>query len=128
MVIHLVGIHFSRSEKLLIGLFRLIFDTVTYSMALWANQQDTTFWGQIYMTYFALPHLRRTGGKILVIASAASWLPYPREIIYNVSHAFLIYPVSAIYIRFVIKLYTSVRFFFSKVLDYTCFLFLANPA
>jgi short-subunit dehydrogenase len=61
---------------------------MTNGMFCGQNQQDTTFWGQVYMTYFALPHLRRTSGKILVIASAASWLPYPREIIYNVSVIF----------------------------------------
>jgi short-subunit dehydrogenase len=44
---------------------------------------DTTFWGYVYMTHYALPHLRRSSGKILVMASVASWLPYPRQSIYN---------------------------------------------
>jgi len=44
---------------------------------------DTDFWGPIYMTHFALPELRRTKGKIMVIASIGSWLPHPREAIYN---------------------------------------------
>ncbi|KAG0558653.1 hypothetical protein KC19_10G043700 [Ceratodon purpureus] len=44
---------------------------------------DTDFWGPVYMTYFALPHLRRTYGKILVTASVGSYIAFPRESIYN---------------------------------------------
>lgn len=44
---------------------------------------DTDFWGPVNMTYFALPHLRQTHGKIMVVASIGSWLPHPREAIYN---------------------------------------------
>ncbi|KAJ7545885.1 hypothetical protein O6H91_08G014900 [Diphasiastrum complanatum] len=48
---------------------------------------DITFWGDVYPTYYALPHLRRTRGKILVTASVASWLPYPRMSMYNSAKA-----------------------------------------
>ncbi|KMS97505.1 hypothetical protein BVRB_5g126480 isoform B [Beta vulgaris subsp. vulgaris] len=39
---------------------------------------DINFWGSVYITQFAIPHLKRTGGKIIVMSSSASWLPTPR--------------------------------------------------
>ncbi|KAJ7553392.1 hypothetical protein O6H91_06G096100 [Diphasiastrum complanatum] len=48
---------------------------------------DVTFWGDVYPTYFALPHLRLSRGKIVVTASAAAWLPYPRMSMYNAAKA-----------------------------------------
>ncbi|CAN1242260.1 11-beta-hydroxysteroid dehydrogenase 1B [Linum perenne] len=50
-------------------------------------EQDTNFWGSAYITRFAIPHLRETAGKIIAIASAASWLPEPMTSIYNASKA-----------------------------------------
>ncbi|KAK4569104.1 hypothetical protein RGQ29_004483 [Quercus rubra] len=38
---------------------------------------DINFWGSVYTTRFALPHLRESRGKIIVLASS-SWLPTPR--------------------------------------------------
>ena len=46
--------------------------------------QDVDFWGYIYPTFYALPHLKRTHGKIIVNASVTAWQPYPRMSIYNV--------------------------------------------
>ncbi|EEF51747.1 11-beta-hydroxysteroid dehydrogenase A [Ricinus communis] len=51
---------------------------------------DTNFWGSAYITHFAVPYLRGTRGKIIVIASSASWLPSPRFSIYNASKAALV--------------------------------------
>lgn len=51
---------------------------------------DINFWGSIYTTQFALPHLRKTKGKITVVAAAAGWLPMPRLSIYCASKAALI--------------------------------------
>ncbi|KAL4634514.1 hypothetical protein ACB092_04G205100 [Castanea dentata] len=45
---------------------------------------DINFWGSIYTTRFALPHLRESRGKIIVLASS-SWLPTPRMSFYNAS-------------------------------------------
>ncbi|CAI0548106.1 unnamed protein product [Linum tenue] len=45
---------------------------------------DINFWGSVYSSYFAIPHLRETHGKIVVISSCASWLPAPRMSFYNV--------------------------------------------
>ncbi|KAL5543858.1 hypothetical protein UlMin_007642 [Ulmus minor] len=50
---------------------------------------DTNFWGSAYTTRFAVPHLKNSRGKIIVLSSAASWLPTPRFSIYNASKAAL---------------------------------------
>lgn len=51
---------------------------------------ETNFWGSVYTTRFAIPHLRNSNGKIVVISSAASWLPAPRMAVYNASKAALL--------------------------------------
>ncbi|XP_021908862.1 11-beta-hydroxysteroid dehydrogenase-like 2 [Carica papaya] len=51
---------------------------------------DTNFWGVIYATYFAIPHLRKNKGKIIVTASYAGRFPLPGTSIYNASKAALI--------------------------------------
>lgn len=51
---------------------------------------DVTFWGSVYPTYYALPHLKRSSGRIVVTASAAGWLPMPRMSIYNAAKAAVI--------------------------------------
>ncbi|KAI3766028.1 hypothetical protein L2E82_16076 [Cichorium intybus] len=48
---------------------------------------DINFWGYVYMTYLSIPHLRKSKGKIIVIASSASWMPAPRMSFYNASKA-----------------------------------------
>ncbi|KAF5743678.1 11-beta-hydroxysteroid dehydrogenase-like 4A [Tripterygium wilfordii] len=48
---------------------------------------DINFWGSAYCTHFAVPHLKKTKGKIVVIASTASWSPTPGLNIYNASKA-----------------------------------------
>ncbi|XP_058200857.1 11-beta-hydroxysteroid dehydrogenase 1A-like isoform X2 [Rhododendron vialii] len=44
---------------------------------------NTNFWGSVYCTRFAIPHLRKSRGKIIVIASIAQWSPIPRLSIYS---------------------------------------------
>ncbi|CAH2065077.1 unnamed protein product [Thlaspi arvense] len=48
---------------------------------------DINFWGTTYITYFAIPHLRKSKGKIIVIASAAAKLPMPLLSVYAVRQA-----------------------------------------
>lgn len=55
--------------------------------------QDINFWGSVYTTRLALPHLKESRGKIVAFASSASWLPAPRMSIYNVSNVILRYIV-----------------------------------
>ncbi|PIA51021.1 hypothetical protein AQUCO_01100085v1 [Aquilegia coerulea] len=50
---------------------------------------DVNFWGSIYSTQFALPHLKKSKGKILVIGSASAWLYGPYISIYSASKAAL---------------------------------------
>ncbi|XP_078447545.1 11-beta-hydroxysteroid dehydrogenase 1A-like isoform X2 [Wolffia australiana] len=50
---------------------------------------DINFWGLVYPTHFALEHLKKSRGKILVTSSVASWLPMPRMSFYNASKAAL---------------------------------------
>ncbi|KAL5795313.1 hypothetical protein ACOSQ2_000133 [Xanthoceras sorbifolium] len=51
---------------------------------------STNFWGSIYGTHFAVPHLRKSKGKIIVIASIVGWLPTPKLSFYNATKAALI--------------------------------------
>ncbi|KAK2984706.1 hypothetical protein RJ640_014043 [Escallonia rubra] len=49
-----------------------------------APAMDINFWGYVYTTHFAVPHLRRSRGKIIAIASSAAWLNVPRLSFYGV--------------------------------------------
>ncbi|KAB1217490.1 11-beta-hydroxysteroid dehydrogenase 1B [Morella rubra] len=51
---------------------------------------DINFWGSVYTTRLALPHLKESRGKIVALASSASWLPAPRMSIYNASKAAMV--------------------------------------
>ncbi|XP_027343771.1 11-beta-hydroxysteroid dehydrogenase 1B-like [Abrus precatorius] len=51
---------------------------------------ETNFWGSVYTTRFALPHLRKSRGKIVAMSSADSWMPAPRRNVYNASKAALV--------------------------------------
>ncbi|PWA80698.1 glucose/ribitol dehydrogenase [Artemisia annua] len=48
------------------------------------------FWGSVYPTHFAIPHLMKTKGKIVVNASAGGILNPPKANFYNASKAALI--------------------------------------
>ncbi|XP_044501921.1 11-beta-hydroxysteroid dehydrogenase A-like isoform X2 [Mangifera indica] len=48
---------------------------------------DINFWGSLYVTHLAVPHLRKSKGKIVVISSTAGWFPTPRLSFYNASKA-----------------------------------------
>ncbi|XP_042482360.1 11-beta-hydroxysteroid dehydrogenase A-like [Macadamia integrifolia] len=51
---------------------------------------NVNFWGSIYPTYFAIPHLKKYKGKIIVNASVAGWMIAPRANVYAASKAALI--------------------------------------
>ncbi|KAI3933236.1 hypothetical protein MKW92_016226 [Papaver armeniacum] len=51
---------------------------------------DVNFWGSIYTTHFAIPHLLKSKGRIVVIASVLGWFPGPRLSLYSASKAALI--------------------------------------
>ncbi|XP_065872951.1 11-beta-hydroxysteroid dehydrogenase A-like isoform X2 [Euphorbia lathyris] len=52
-----------------------------------ASAMDINFWGSVYSSYFAIPYLKTTKGKMIVIASFASCLPLPRMSLYSASKA-----------------------------------------
>ncbi|XP_054804464.1 11-beta-hydroxysteroid dehydrogenase A-like [Prosopis cineraria] len=51
---------------------------------------ETNFWGSVYTTRFALPHLKNSKGKIVVMSSVDAWMPAPRRNVYSASKAALI--------------------------------------
>ncbi|WVZ06164.1 hypothetical protein V8G54_019510 [Vigna mungo] len=48
---------------------------------------DVNFWGAVNATLFAIPHLKNSEGRIIVIASVCAWFPIPLISIYNASKA-----------------------------------------
>ncbi|CAN8302422.1 unnamed protein product [Cochlearia groenlandica] len=51
---------------------------------------NTNFWGPVYATHFAIPHLKKTKGKIVAVASPAGWSGVPRMSLYAASKAAMI--------------------------------------
>ncbi|XP_072960430.1 11-beta-hydroxysteroid dehydrogenase A-like [Typha angustifolia] len=84
--------HFGRLDHLVnnAGIANICYFEEASDITNFTQVMDINFWGSVYPTYYALPHLKRTGGKILVNASAAGWSPMPRMSFYNASNAALI--------------------------------------
>ncbi|XP_049394214.1 11-beta-hydroxysteroid dehydrogenase A-like [Solanum stenotomum] len=61
---------------------------------------DISFWGSVYMTRFAIPYLRYSEGRIIVLSSAASWIPAPRISLYSASKAAMVLFFEALRIEF----------------------------
>ncbi|KAK1376095.1 11-beta-hydroxysteroid dehydrogenase 1B [Heracleum sosnowskyi] len=51
---------------------------------------DVNFWGSVYCTQFAIPHLKQSRGKIIVLSSVVGWCNFPRLSIYGATKAALI--------------------------------------
>ncbi|XP_030472681.2 11-beta-hydroxysteroid dehydrogenase-like 4A [Syzygium oleosum] len=51
---------------------------------------DVNFWGTVYGTHYAIPHLKKSRGKIAVIASCVGWYPVPGLCFYSASKAAVI--------------------------------------
>ncbi|KAB2067954.1 hypothetical protein ES319_A09G263800v1 [Gossypium barbadense] len=51
---------------------------------------EINFWGSVYNTYYAYGHLKKSKGKIIVIASSTGWLFAPRLSFYSASKAAVI--------------------------------------
>lgn len=51
---------------------------------------EVDFWGNILTTRYALEHLRRTRGQIIVTCSVGAFVPYPKQAFYNASKAALL--------------------------------------
>ncbi|WVZ59723.1 hypothetical protein U9M48_009832 [Paspalum notatum var. saurae] len=62
------------------------FDQVT-NITAFTKLMDVNFWGSVYPTYHALPHLKATKGKLVVCSSAAGTVATSRMAFYNASKA-----------------------------------------
>ncbi|MED6121633.1 hypothetical protein PIB30_032070 [Stylosanthes scabra] len=51
---------------------------------------DVNFWGSVYGSLCAIPHLKTSKGRIIVISSTLGWFPIPSFSIYNASKAAVI--------------------------------------
>ncbi|XP_006648666.1 11-beta-hydroxysteroid dehydrogenase 1A-like [Oryza brachyantha] len=62
------------------------FDEVT-NITAFTKMMDVNFWGSVYPTYYALPHLKASRGKLVVSSSAAGTVATSRMSFYNASKA-----------------------------------------
>nr|TKV92730.1 LOW QUALITY PROTEIN: hypothetical protein SEVIR_9G179200v2 [Setaria viridis] len=62
------------------------FDQVT-NITAFTKLMDVNFWGSVYPTYYALPHLKASSGKLVVSCSAAGTVATSRMAFYNASKA-----------------------------------------
>ncbi|XP_017972399.1 PREDICTED: 11-beta-hydroxysteroid dehydrogenase-like 4A [Theobroma cacao] len=60
---------------------------VTNNISDFVPVMDTNFWGSVYGTHFAVPHLRKRRGKMIVMSSASAWLGLPKTSFYAASKA-----------------------------------------
>ncbi|GAB4824689.1 hypothetical protein Ancab_007554 [Ancistrocladus abbreviatus] len=51
---------------------------------------EINYWGSVFTSKFAIPHLRKSRGKIIVIASSAHWSPTPRLSLYSATKAAMV--------------------------------------
>ncbi|KAM7484037.1 hypothetical protein LguiA_000046 [Lonicera macranthoides] len=66
-----------------------LFEDVT-AVTNFAPVMDINFWGCIYPTYYAIPHLKRSGGKIVVNSSNSALVGAPNLSFYGASKAALL--------------------------------------
>ena len=45
---------------------------------------NVNYYGCVYLTLAALPHLQQAAGRITVVSSLGGLVPYPRQTFYNV--------------------------------------------
>ncbi|CAE7848218.1 HSD5, partial [Symbiodinium microadriaticum] len=46
---------------------------------------DVNYYGCVYPTVAALPHLHTSAGRIVVVSSLGGIMPFPRQTLYNAS-------------------------------------------
>ncbi|GLT29129.1 hypothetical protein SLA2020_040150 [Shorea laevis] len=84
--------HFGRLDHLVnnAGILELNMFQDATQVSNFSPVMNINFWDSVYSTHFAVPHLRKSKGKIIVIASAAGWLPVQKMSFYSASKAALI--------------------------------------
>ncbi|KAJ3697263.1 hypothetical protein LUZ61_000968 [Rhynchospora tenuis] len=68
-----------------VGLVEEITDMTNYKVLM-----DVNFWGSVYPTYFAIPHLKASKGRVVVMSSMAGYTFVPRMAFYSASKGALI--------------------------------------
>nr|XP_010913000.2 11-beta-hydroxysteroid dehydrogenase 1B [Elaeis guineensis] len=84
--------HFGRLNHLVVnaGIWSsCLFEDIT-NISAFTQVMDVNFWGSVYPTYYAIPHLKTSHGNIIVTASMAGHVPTARMSFYNASKAALI--------------------------------------
>jgi NADP-dependent 3-hydroxy acid dehydrogenase YdfG len=46
---------------------------------------NVNYYGCVYPTIAALPHLQKTDGRIVIVSSLGGLIPFPRQTFYNAS-------------------------------------------
>ncbi|KAK1438135.1 hypothetical protein QVD17_03938 [Tagetes erecta] len=99
--------HFSRLDHLVCNAGIGPIYSINHDVTKFLPVMDINFWGSVYSTHFAIPHLMKTKGKIIVNASSAGVLHPPKGGFYNASKAALI------------SFYESLRFEVSPTISIT---------
>ncbi|ONK58533.1 uncharacterized protein A4U43_C09F14050 [Asparagus officinalis] len=84
--------HFGQLNHLVVnaGIFSsCLFEEIT-NISAFRQVMDVNYWGSVYPTYYAIPHLKKSRGNIIVTASMAGRLPTARLSFYNASKGALI--------------------------------------
>ncbi|XP_068665526.1 11-beta-hydroxysteroid dehydrogenase A-like [Aristolochia californica] len=55
-----------------------------------ARIMDVNFWGSVYITHYSVPHLRKSGGRVVVVSSVGGRVALPGSSFYSASKAALI--------------------------------------
>nr|XP_043608148.1 11-beta-hydroxysteroid dehydrogenase-like 4A [Erigeron canadensis] len=82
--------HFGRLDHLVCNAGIAAIYSKNIDVTKFTPMMDINFWGSVYPTHFAIPHLMKTNGKIIVNASSAGVLNPPKGGFYNASKAALI--------------------------------------
>ncbi|XP_076891303.1 11-beta-hydroxysteroid dehydrogenase 1A-like [Bidens hawaiensis] len=82
--------HFGRLDHLVCNAGIGSLYSINNDVTKFTSVLDINFWGSVYPTHFAIPHLMKTNGKIIINASAAGVLNPPGGGFYNASKVALI--------------------------------------
>ncbi|PKA56918.1 11-beta-hydroxysteroid dehydrogenase 1B [Apostasia shenzhenica] len=84
--------HFAQLNHLAVNagiLSSSLFEEIS-NISAFRQVMDVNFWGAIWTTYYAIPHLKNSHGNIIVTSSIAGHVPTARMSFYNASKAALI--------------------------------------